>query len=283
MTTPDSKPSSDADPATRADVIAKEAVGVLGTGRQLTSFSERMPDLTLEEAYRVTSAVRLIREKRGERPVGRKIGFTNRTIWDEYGVHAPIWSFVYDRTVFDLAEIAGVFRLDGLAEPRIEPEIIFKLAAAPEPGMNIAALLAAIEWVAPGFEIVQSIFPDWRFSAADTVIGFGLHGALLIGPRVAISPNAGHWEAELASFNVELSRNGAIADRGRASHVLDGPLFALKHLIDVLARDPVNPPLAAGEVVTTGTLTRALPIRPGETWMAAFQGVPLHDLAIRFA
>ena len=173
--------TSPLEPPDAIHAIAAEAIGVLGTGRQIAPFSERRPGLTLAEAYRVTDAVRGLREPRGERPVGRKIGFTNRTIWDEYGVHAPIWSFVYDRTVLDLAACGGAFALDGLAEPRIEPEIVFGLAAAPEPGVDAAGLLSAIAWVAPGFEIVQSIFPGWRFSPADTVIGFGLHGALLVG------------------------------------------------------------------------------------------------------
>ena len=71
-------------------------------------------------------------------PVGRKIGFTNRTVWAEY---APIWGYVYDRTVHNLSEIGDTFPLVGLAEPRIEPEIVFKLAVAPAPGMGEEALL----------------------------------------------------------------------------------------------------------------------------------------------
>jgi 2-oxo-3-hexenedioate decarboxylase len=275
--------ASPPEPPDAIHAIAAEAIGVLGTGRQIAPFSERFPDLTLAEAYRVTHAVRGLREARGERPVGRKIGFTNRTIWDEYGVHAPIWSFVYDRTVLDLAECGGAFALYGLAEPRIEPEIVFGLAVPAEPGVDAAGLLSAIAWVAPGFEIVQSIFPGWRFSPADTVIGFGLHGALLVGPRVAIGPAAGGWADRLARFTVDLHRDGAPADRGRAQNVLDGPLFALRHVIDVLAQDPVNPPLQAGKIVTTGTLTRALPVRSGETWTAAFDGVPLEGIAVHFA
>jgi hypothetical protein len=61
--------------------------------------------------------------------------------------------------------------------PRIESEIIFKLALAPAPGMDETALLACIDWVGHGFEIVQSIFPGWKFSAPDAVAAFGLHGA----------------------------------------------------------------------------------------------------------
>jgi 2-oxo-3-hexenedioate decarboxylase len=71
--------------------IASEVFAVLGTGRQVAPFSDRWPDFGLDDAYRVTAAVRAKRDARGERPVGRKIGFTNRTIWAEYNVHAPMW------------------------------------------------------------------------------------------------------------------------------------------------------------------------------------------------
>ncbi len=70
-----------------------------------------MRGLDLATAYRATASIRLLREQRGERVVGRKIGFTNRTIWDEYGVHAPIWGYVYDRTLHDLADLGHVFTL----------------------------------------------------------------------------------------------------------------------------------------------------------------------------
>ena len=57
---------------------------------------------------------------------------------------------------------------------------MFGLKAAPMPGMNEAALLDCIEWVALGYEVVQSIFPDWKFAAADTVAANGVHGALVM-------------------------------------------------------------------------------------------------------
>ncbi len=145
--------------------IAKQALAVLGSGRQLAPFSKADPDFGLKDAYRVTATVRAEREARGERPVGRKIGFTNRTIWAEYGVYAPIWGYVYDRTVRDLAREPLDVSLEGLAEPRIEPEIIFRLASPPEPAMDEQALIRCIDWIAHGFEIVQSIFPNWSFLA----------------------------------------------------------------------------------------------------------------------
>ena len=52
----------------------------------------------LAEAFAIADAHRRLRIARGERPLGYKIGFTNRGIWDRYGVHAPIWGPVWDST-----------------------------------------------------------------------------------------------------------------------------------------------------------------------------------------
>jgi 2-oxo-3-hexenedioate decarboxylase len=173
--------------------------------------------------------------------------------------------------------------LVGFAEPRIEPEIVFKLALAPTLGMDETALLDCVDWVAHGFEIVQSIFPGWKFSAPDTVAAFGLHGALLIGPRHSIAAHAEDWSRTLSTSEIDLKRDGTVVDHGRAMNVLGGPVSALRHLIDTLARDQVNPPLAAGEIITTGTLTRALPVSAGETWTTELTGVALNNICVRFA
>jgi 2-oxo-3-hexenedioate decarboxylase len=262
--------------------VAAEVFATLDTGRQISPFSSRLSSFNLDDAYRVTTAVRQMRESRGEMPVGRKIGFTNRTIWAEYNVYAPIWGYVYDRTVHDLAEIGDTFSLVNLAEPRVEPEIVFRLAVAPVPGMDEKTLLAGVDWVAHGFEVVQSIFPGWRFTAPDTVAAFGLHGALLIGPRHPIGADAENWSRTLSSFEIDLKRDGTVVDHGCATNVLGGPVSALDHLIGLLACDQVNPPLAAGEIVTTGTLTRALPVACGETWTTGLTGVALDGICVRF-
>ncbi|MGH2615691.1 MAG: 2-keto-4-pentenoate hydratase [Thermomicrobiales bacterium] len=263
--------------------IAAAAFGVLGTGRQLAPFSDRAPGFGLEDAYRVTAAIREMREARGETPIGRKIGFTNRTIWDEYKVSAPMWGYVYDRTVHDLVEIGETLPLAGFAEPQIEPEIVFGLSAAPAPEMDERQILGCVAWVAHGFEIVQSIFPGWRFALPDTVAAYGLHGALMIGPRHLIAADREAWWRTLSAFEIGIWRDGTEIDRGHAANVLDGPLSALRHLIALLARDGANPSLAAGEIVTTGTLTRAFPVAPGQSWRTEPRGIALDGIRIRFA
>ena len=70
--------------------------------------------------------------------------------------------------------------------------------------------------------------------------------------------------------------------RGHAGDVLDGPLSALKHLVGLLEKDSANPQLAVGEIITTGTLTKAMPVKPGERWTTKLSGIPLGGIEIQF-
>src|SRR5437762_2463129 len=83
-----------------------------------------------------------------------------------------------------LSAAAATLSLAGLMQPRLEPEIVFGLRQPPASDA-LADVVRAIDWVAHGMEIVQSPFPDWKFTAADTIAGFGLHGRLFVGPRVS--------------------------------------------------------------------------------------------------
>jgi 2-oxo-3-hexenedioate decarboxylase len=261
--------------------VANEVVASLAGNRQIPPFSSRPGGLTLAQAYRVTPLLRAAFEARGEKITGRKIGFTNREMWKVYGVQSPIWGYATNRTTYELAS-TKVMLVKNFTEPRIEPEIMFGLKAAPLPGMNEAALLDCIEWVTLGYEIVQSIFPGWKFAAADTVAANGVHGALLIGPRLVIARRKTQWQRELANFGVELFCNGKLSQRGGGALVLDSPLLALRHLVELLANDSHNPPLHAGDLISTGTLTLAMPVSAGETWTTKVAGIPLEEISLYF-
>ncbi len=252
--------------------------------RPLPLFTERDRTFDLAASYRIAADVRQLREARGERVIGRKIGFTNTTIWAEYNVAAPIWGYVYDTSLHWLSDVSDPVALSSFVEPRIEPEVVFRLVRAPTPGMDDRQLLACIEWAALGFEIVQSLFRGWRFRAPDTVSAFGLHGALFVGEPVLIGPDAqDEWFEALRCFEIQLRSSGTIVETGYARNVLHhGPLSALRHFVEVLERDPDNPTIAAGEIVTTGTLTNAYPIGAGEQWRTGVSGLPLTDIEISF-
>jgi 2-oxo-3-hexenedioate decarboxylase len=71
-------------------------------------------------------------------------------------------------------------------------------------------------------------------------------------------------------------------DSGRGSNVLGSPLAAIAHLVSVLAAQPRHAPLAAGEIVTTGTVTAAHSVRPGEIWQTEVRGIALPRFAVEF-
>ncbi len=137
--------------------------------------------------------------------------------------------------------------------------MVFKLKGSGAVADDAAAVLASVEWMAPGFEIVQSHFPDWKFAAADCTAAFGLHGALVVGPPLAVTDaNRAAFAAALPAFELTLSRGDIVIDRGVGANVLDSPALALAHLARLLADQPQAPKLAAGEIVTTGTDHRCL-------------------------
>ena len=229
------------------------------------------------DGYATALRLREQRLRAGWRAVGRKIGFTNRAIWPRYGVHQPIWGTVFDRTLLRASDNACTVALRDLAQPRIEPEICFKLGAAPR-SADTVELAACLEWMAHSIEIVQCDQPGWRTSLEHSTAANGLHGLLVVG--TPLRPQGAHL---LAAAQLELLKGNEVIDRGSGENVLGGPLLALGHLVELLRRQPDAPPLAAGEIVTTGTLTDAHAVAPGEIWRTRISGIALPGLTLRFA
>ena len=218
----------------------------------------------------------------GAVPVGRKIGFTNPAMWSLYGVGEPVWAYVYDTTVVRLSAPHAECPIGRFAEPKIEPEIVIHFRSAPPVSDDLDEILACVDWIAHGIEIVQSHFPGWKFQASDTIADGALHGTLLLGePR-----DVGRFGADLLTvlerFTVALSCDGQVREVGRGSNVLGSPVAAIAHLLAVMAKQRQTVPLHTGELVTTGTLTPALRIRAGETWSTELTGIALQGITVHF-
>ena len=243
-------------------------------------FTAREPGLSPADGYEAARALHAHRVAAGWKPIGRKIGFTNRTIWPRYGVYEPIWGTVYDRTLVGSEGDSASVSLAGLVQPRIEPEICFGLKRAPA-SSSPADLLDAIDWIAHSVEIVQCHYPDWKVKLADCCASNGLHGKLVVGSRFPLAPLP-DLEASLPRLELVLKKEGREVDRGVGSNVLDSPLLAFGYFVDVLRRQPGARALEAGEIVTTGTITDAHPVAAGETWRTEIRGLSLPGLQIRF-
>ncbi len=262
--------------------LATELLDALDRGGSIPSIVGRDPDFGWNRGYEVAAEIVKLRRARGERTVGRKIGFTNRNIWAEYGATAPIWAHVYDRTLVHATGGQATVSLEGSARPRLEPEIAFQLKTTLPPGVtDPERVLEAIEWMAPSFEIVDCHFDDWKFGPADSAADFSLHWRLIVGTPVSLrEADLSALSRQIRDCRVTLSRNGAIVDQGTGANALGHPALALAHLVNVLSRQPQFEPLAAGEIITTGTLTAAMPIKPGDTWGSDYEGVPLTGIML---
>ena len=257
-------------------MLGEELVQAHETARIVPRFSERYPGLTPEAGYGAARALHAHRLAQGWEPAGRKIGFTNRTLWARYGVYEPMWGMVYDRTLIHAVRDRARVRLEGLVQPRIEPEICFRLNRPPR-NADPEEVLACIEWMAHAVEIVQCHHPDWKVTIADCCADNGLHGRLIVGTPAPLQDIE-----KLPHVEARLFKAGRLVDLGVGANVLGSPLTSLGYLVDLLQRQPQAPPLAAGEIVTTGVLTDAHPVAAGETWHTELAGLPLHGLTVVF-
>ena len=238
----------------------------------------------IDSAYQAALAVRKLRIERGEQPRGYKIGFTNQSIWPRYNATAPIWGTVYSSTL-SFCEAHAHLSLQGISQPRIEPEAVLCLLATPPADCSLTQLFACVDWVAPGFEIVQSHLHDWKFALPDAVADGSLHARLIVGKQVSVrslASNAQELGHSLAQASVQLMCDGQPKDQGHGANVLGDPLQALLHFVREIQSCPGAPVLQAGDMITTGTWTDALPVEAGQTWHAQFDA-PLSPLSITFA
>lgn len=262
--------------------LAREMLTALDSGALVVPPTQRYPDLDFPTAYKVAAEEIRLRRERGEWSVGRKVGYTNRNIWEQYDVHEPIWGHVYSHTVQFAVSNSAVRSLSGMIAPRIEPEIAFKLSAPLPLGCDDpAVILRSVEWVARTFEIVDCHYADWKFSGPDSVVDFSHHAALIVGEPVAVrEADIPGVVDQLRDCRVTLLRKGEIVDTGVGSNALGHPALVLGLLADVIGMQPEAEPLTTDKIITTGTLTAAMPVRAGETWRTEVDGLALPALTL---
>jgi 2-oxo-3-hexenedioate decarboxylase len=262
--------------------IAADISAAQNDVRQIDSFSACYPAFDLESAYAVARIHHQRRLAQGATMVGRKIGFTNSAMWARFGVDQPLWAPLYQETIAYIDPAETDCSLGGFTEPKIEPELVLHFYRTPPVTDDPAAILDCVDWVAHAFEIVQSHYPNWSFSAADVVADDVLHGTLLIGPPCNIADLGPGLIERLKTFSVALYAQGDLRETGEGRNVLGCPATAVAYLQQVLDQQPESSTLQAGELVTTGTITTALPIKVGETWETRISGLDVPGLKVCF-
>src|SRR6266545_4509078 len=149
-------------------------------------------------------------------------------------------------------------------QPRAEPEVALVLGRRLQgPGLSVADLVSATAYALPAIEIIDSRITDWRIGLYDTIADNASSGGFVLGASPVPLP-----ALDLALTGCVLRRNGRIEQTGAGAAVLGSPLNAATWLANVLTGRDVE--LAAGHVILTGSLTAAVPVRPGDAVTATF-------------
>jgi len=242
--------------------------------------SSRDDGIDLDTAYATEAAIAAGRRAGGHQTVGWKVGYANKAMWRALKLETLVWAHLYEDTVHYADWNDRTLSIASMIAPKIEPEIVFKLARAPESSDPIA-VLEATEWYALGFEIIDCVFPDWKFQPADFVASRGLHAALVVGEPVYVEPDdIAQLVTDLSQFTVRLLRNNELVEEGAAKNALKSPALCVAELGEALQRRG-GETLQAGDVISTGTLTTSLPIAAGDIWIASLSGIPPSSLTLR--
>jgi 2-keto-4-pentenoate hydratase len=255
--------------APEIEALAERLLRARDSRTTLEQPSSRTGGFTLADGYAVGAAIAARRTQAGQlRVAGKKIGLTYRPIWDRIGIDHPVWAPVYDDGIHEDPDEVSIA---DLVSPRLEVEVILCFDRPLPVGAGREQIAAAVSWAALGYEIVDCHYPGWGLTPPDMVADFGCHAALAVGTRRAITARE---VLALADLQVTLECDGEVVATGGGADVLGGPADAVQAVL----AGPHAAPVRAGDVITTGALTRgAHASAPGSCWTARAHGGPSFD------
>jgi 2-keto-4-pentenoate hydratase len=271
------------------DALAQKIADAYARRAQMPTPSSTHPDFDLATAYATEAALVRARRAAGRRTVGVKVGFANKAVWRALKLETLVWARMYDDTVQHASGGHASLQIGQMFAPKIEPEVVFRLARGfdrepSEAPLSAEQALEHVESIAIGFEIIDCPFENWKFQPVDFVAAYGLHAALVVGELTAVKGTAiPELARQLATFTVRLSRDGEVVAEGSGRNSLRSPALCLGELASAVARQPGAEPLAAGDLVSSGTLTESQPIAAGQTWQVDVDGIPLRSLQVALA
>jgi 2-oxo-3-hexenedioate decarboxylase len=199
------------------------------------------------------------------------MGLTSRAKMKQMGVETPIYGFLLDEYS---APADFEVTASRLIHPRIEPEIAFFTRSVLQgPGCTIASALAAVDFVIPAIEVIDSRYADFKFDLPSVVADNASSARYIVGG------NARRVEdLDLRTLGVVVEKNGEGVAFGAGAAVLGHPASSLAMLANLLAeREQVIP---AGTFVMTGGITEAIGAKAADHFTVRFQA--LGSLSVRF-
>ncbi|AOE83981.1 fumarylacetoacetate hydrolase family protein [Pseudomonas sp. TCU-HL1] len=246
--------------------FGEELYQALLAGRTLAPLTERWPEITIDDAYRISLYAIERRVAAGDAIVGKKIGVTSEAVQRMLNVHQPDFGFITRDMWFDDGDEISISGTR-LIQPRAEGEIAFKLKRdLIGPGVTEQDVLDATEYVMPCFEIVDSRIHDWKIRIQDTVADNASCGVFVLG-REQVDPR----ELDLPNLRMTVFKNGTQISQGLGSAVQGNPLTAVAWLANTLGAFGI--PFKAGEIILSGSLVPLEPARAGDHFELTIDGL----------
>lgn len=240
--------------------IAKKLDQAVLTQTPVDSFRNDNP-YNLAEAYQIQEAGVCLREARGEKRVGVKLGFTSRAKMIQMGVDHLIWGVITDAMRL---EDGGVMDLSQYIHPRIEPEVCFVTSKDISAPLTLAEAMLVIDGVAPAMEVIDSRYNQFKFTLEDVVADNTSSSGFIIGQLQSA-------QTFIDNCGVTMSVNGRIVELGSTAAILGKPLRALVQVSELLFEK--GQVLPAGSLVMAGAATAAYAMKPNQYISAEIQGV----------
>jgi 2-keto-4-pentenoate hydratase len=234
--------------------------------RILTDFPGRTPgqiccevlNLTTAQAYGLQAEIARLREQRGERVIGYKVGCTSPAVQQQLGIGEPIFARVFDTGRFPSGHSLS---FSGFANLAVEGELAVRL------GRDVSAssvggddCRAAIASAFPVIELHHYVLRSPRPSLSELVASGGMHAGLVLAEHEAV---VGLRELESLSVWIDDERVGQVS----GADVTESAVRSLSWLADRLAEEGLT--LARGQVVLTGSLLPLYTLRPGSRVVVA--------------
>jgi 2-keto-4-pentenoate hydratase len=227
----------------------------------IAPFTDADPTLGMSDGYLIQQKFTALLVADGDRIVGYKAGLTSAVMQNMFGINSPDYGPVLASTIRGDGETVS---LDAFIAPKVEAEIVFRLAAPlTGPGVTAGQAGAAIGEVMAGLEIVDSRIENWRVGLADTIADLASNGAAVLGQPVR--PSAG---LDYRLVGMVFSRNAELIATGAGAAALGDPVAVVAWLANVLGEHGIT--LEAGQTIMTGALHAAVPLGPGDTFTAEF-------------
>lgn len=239
--------------------------------RSIAPVTESRPDITLEEAYEAQILREQMMTEEGYRVIGGKMGLTSFEKMKQMGMDKSTYGRLFD---YMLLPPDGALRIDECLHPRVESEIAFMLKRDLKgPYLTSAEVMSATEYVSPAFEIIDSRYHDFKFRLCDGVIDNISAKRFKLGPE-KIDPR----RVDLVTTGVTVSVNGEDRLFGAGGAVLGHPARAVAAYANLLAE--TGRWVRAGEIVLSGAITAATPVKRGDYIKSEFLGMGFVDLRI---